>query len=181
MKNEWNVLWIDTSHTAPRDVRHISAPTAPPLKRRCGTRILRNPVCSLSISLLLLFLPSQHSSPSVHPIRSLYLLAALFDFIYLFTLQKEFQRLLCAILPLPGNATTMIVCLLGRIPLYFLTFLRTAWLQLISVLPFEHEYRCLLSYILPFAAIYSGIKEQSEAMPVRVDGRREAVYAARCI
>lgn len=60
----------------------------PPLKRRCGTRILRNPVCSLSISLLLLFLPSQRSSPSVHPIRSLYLLAALFDFIYLFAFTK---------------------------------------------------------------------------------------------
>lgn len=97
---------------------------------------------------------------------------------YLFIFTKGIATITLRHTALPCNTTTMIVCLLGRIPLYFSTFLRTACLQLISVLPFEHEYSCILSYILPYTAIYSGIKGQSEA--VRVDGRREAVYAARC-
>lgn len=72
-------------HCSSRRPPHIS-PTAPPLKRRCGTRILSNPVV-FYLFRYCCFFAFQHSSPSVHPIRSLYLLAALFDFIsfiYLF-------------------------------------------------------------------------------------------------
>lgn len=162
-------------HCSSRRPPHIS-PTAPPLKRRCGTRILSNPVV-LYLFRYCCFFAFQHSSPSVHPIRSLYLLAALFDFIsfiYLFY-KRNCNDHFAPYCTCP-EYYHLIVCLLGRIPLYFSTFLRTAWLQRISVLPFEHEYSCILSYILPFTAIYSGIKEQSEA--IRVDGRREAVYAA---
>lgn len=89
MKNEWNVLWIDTSHTAPRDVRHISAPTAPPFKTPMWHKD-SSQSCLFSIYFVncCFFCLLNNLAHPLHPIRTLYLLATLFDLINLFIFTK---------------------------------------------------------------------------------------------